>query len=288
MTGDRVTGVAAFDFDGTLIAGDSFTRFLLGLCGWSRLSRTLATSFTTMFVANGYRLDRDASKADVVARLLSGYPAEHVAREGQVFGARLAERIAAGADGPTATGALRSLPQELQPASPRGWAAGSMGGGAIPGRACRAVPLRSSARLAGTGDGTGNPHGDHAGRAAALIGRLQQSMTLGAGVVRTERSLDQARRELSAVAAELPSAGGGRRAHELANLLDLAGAVLASATARCESRGAHTRLDYPSPDPRWCCRLVQGRPMADGAGDHEGVGVGVAGVAPAPASGARG
>lgn len=93
MTGDRVTGVAAFDFDGTLIAGDSFTRFLLGLCGWSRLSRTLATSFTTMFVANGYRLDRDASKADVVARLLSGYPAEHVAREGQVFGARLAERI---------------------------------------------------------------------------------------------------------------------------------------------------------------------------------------------------
>ncbi len=46
---------------------------------------------------------------------------------------------------------------------------------------------------------------------------------------------------------------------ELANLLELAGALLLSAQERSESRGAHARADYPRTDPAWRRRLVHGK-----------------------------
>jgi len=51
---------------------------------------------------------------------------------------------------------------------------------------------------------------------------------------------------------------------ELANLLRLADALLDSALARTESRGAHARREYPDADPSWRRRLVHGRVPARG------------------------
>ena len=48
---------------------------------------------------------------------------------------------------------------------------------------------------------------------------------------------------------------------ELANLCDVGAALAASALAREESRGAHTRTDFPDrDDPRFQHRLVHRRP----------------------------
>ena len=52
---------------------------------------------------------------------------------------------------------------------------------------------------------------------------------------------------------------------ELANLLQLADALLVSADRRTESRGAHARSEYPETDPSWRRRLVHGVPGAPGA-----------------------
>jgi L-aspartate oxidase len=88
---------------------------------------------------------------------------------------------------------------------------------------------------------------------------LQRAMTRGAGVVRSAESLGSARAVIDDIAAALgdgvPSVGAG----ELANLLQLADALLVSALARTESRGSHSRRDYPEADPSWRRRLVHGR-----------------------------
>ena len=59
--------------------------------------------------------------------------------------------------------------------------------------------------------------------------------------------------------AALGDAAASVGAGELANLLRLADALLASALARTESRGAHARREYPETDPAWRRRLVHGR-----------------------------
>jgi nicotinate-nucleotide pyrophosphorylase (carboxylating) len=65
---------------------------------------------------------------------------------------------------------------------------------------------------------------------------------------------------------------------ELANMVLIARAVTALASARHESRGAHWRADYPEPRPEWCVRqvaqLVAGGDLAVA---HLGVGHGGAG-----------
>jgi L-aspartate oxidase len=45
---------------------------------------------------------------------------------------------------------------------------------------------------------------------------------------------------------------------ELRNLVDVGEALVASALAREESRGAHTRTDFLDTDPAFRCRLVVG------------------------------
>jgi succinate dehydrogenase/fumarate reductase flavoprotein subunit len=55
-------------------------------------------------------------------------------------------------------------------------------------------------------------------------------------------------------------------AGELANMLQLAAALLASALARTESRGAHLRREYPDADPSWRRRLVHGQAPAGVSG----------------------
>ena len=90
-------------------------------------------------------------------------------------------------------------------------------------------------------------------------------MTRGAGVVRSAESLAGRTAPWSRRRApcwETPP--GSVAAGELANLLRLADALLTSALARTESRGSHSRSDYPETDPAWRRRLVHGHIGSDG------------------------
>jgi L-aspartate oxidase len=94
---------------------------------------------------------------------------------------------------------------------------------------------------------------------ATLRARLQRTMSRDVGVVRDAAGLARAREEIEAIAAELreesptePPASDARTRRaswELRNLVDAAGAVIAAADHRRESRGAHYRADFTEPDP---------------------------------------
>jgi L-aspartate oxidase len=84
-------------------------------------------------------------------------------------------------------------------------------------------------------------------------------MIEGAGVVRSADSLAGAAASVAEVGATLGTSMGppGRRDHgELANLVTAAQALLAAATLRTETRGAHARSDFPATDDAWRRRLV--------------------------------
>ena len=147
--------------------------------------------------------------------------------DGMVYGARVVEAVAAGKDGPEATGPLAALltPQE----TPR------------PG-----VKKLSVCFPAMTG--SDDPQG--------LRKELQQTMTRYAGVVRNENSLTEAATRINALAVRCPKATDSPAAAETANLITLATALVAAALTRQESRGAHTRQDFLATDPAFALRLV--------------------------------
>jgi L-aspartate oxidase len=138
-----------------------------------------------------------------------------------VFGARAVEAVLAGKEGPAATGALRPVlhPDILEP--------GEIGAAWLPrpGRAPGAEPID-----------------DAKGREV-----LQRAMTRGAGVVRSAGSLSAAVSEVNQLA---PGPG------ELANLIVVARALIAAATAREESRGGHRREDFPARSEFFSHRFV--------------------------------
>jgi L-aspartate oxidase len=76
-------------------------------------------------------------------------------------------------------------------------------------------------------------------------------MTAGAGVVRDHASLKRTGPALVA-----PPPADERETLEVRNLVDVGRAVVAAADAREESRGCHTRADYPDPSPAFERRLV--------------------------------
>ncbi|MGH9055372.1 MAG: L-aspartate oxidase [Acidimicrobiales bacterium] len=151
--------------------------------------------------------------------------------EGMVFGVRVVQAVLSGKDTPSASGALRPV---LRPGA---GAAGVIGARRLP--AMSDCLRRGEARVpAGAGE--------RAGREA-----LQHAMARGAGVVRTAGSLADAAKVVADIAA------AGAPAGELSNLLAVAGAVVAAATAREESRGGHRREDYPATSPVFSHRFVQ-------------------------------
>jgi L-aspartate oxidase len=154
--------------------------------------------------------------------------------EGMVFGARLAERISSGVGAAEPSGALRAV----------------LGTEAIDGIGCTVLERRPARQ----------PGRDRLADVDVTKQRdiLQRAMTRGAGVVRDAESLDGARAVVDDIAALLSRGSVSAAAGELANLLELAGALLASALARTESRGAHARREYPDTDPSWRRRLVHG------------------------------
>lgn len=78
---------------------------------------------------------------------------------------------------------------------------------------------------------------------------LQQAMTLGAGVVRDAPSL-------AGVDLVAPAPADRVDVFELRNLATLGQALVTAATAREESRGCHTRADFPTTSPDLARRLV--------------------------------
>jgi succinate dehydrogenase / fumarate reductase flavoprotein subunit len=89
---------------------------------------------------------------------------------------------------------------------------------------------------------------------------LQATMQSQVGIFRTEEDLDEAIARIGSLRARWPSirVGGGRvynpgwgLVYELRNMLIASEAIARSAKQRRESRGAHSRLDYPEPDAKW-------------------------------------
>ncbi|HZC32940.1 MAG TPA: fumarate reductase/succinate dehydrogenase flavoprotein subunit, partial [Candidatus Bathyarchaeia archaeon] len=89
---------------------------------------------------------------------------------------------------------------------------------------------------------------------------LQALMQSLVGIFRTEEDLDEAIGRLAELRARWPSIriSGGRAynpgwglVYELRNMLIVSEAIARSAKQRHESRGAHSRIDYPEPDEAW-------------------------------------
>jgi L-aspartate oxidase len=92
--------------------------------------------------------------------------------------------------------------------------------------------------------------------ASDLRDRLQRAMTRGAGVLRDARSLAGTGQVVTTTLAEADALPPGGPREELRNLATVGWALLAAAKAREESRGCHTREDFPDPDASLCVRLV--------------------------------
>jgi L-aspartate oxidase len=86
---------------------------------------------------------------------------------------------------------------------------------------------------------------------AKLRETIQGAMTTGAGVERDAASLADAAARLAAA-----TATDTRAARETNNLATVGAALVAAATAREESRGCHTRRDFPERSPSFRRRLV--------------------------------
>jgi L-aspartate oxidase len=106
-----------------------------------------------------------------------------------------------------------------------------LGGGGLPGAPLSITPIDNPA-------GPPDPSAQD---------RLQRAMTRGAGVLRSADSLMETAKELAALPAYDP---------EVRNLLTVAGALLTAALAREESRGNHTRADFPETRDEFRLRMV--------------------------------
>jgi L-aspartate oxidase len=78
---------------------------------------------------------------------------------------------------------------------------------------------------------------------------LQRAMTEGAGVLRSASSLDATVQAIEKVASSCADA-------EVGNLVTVASGLVQAAQAREESRGAHTRADFPDTVGEFCVRLM--------------------------------
>jgi succinate dehydrogenase / fumarate reductase flavoprotein subunit len=107
-------------------------------------------------------------------------------------------------------------------------------------------------------------------RVAAITDDLRRMMQMHAGVFRTDAVLRAGLAKLDELEARLAHAGLTDSSHvfntariealELENLMGVARATLVSAIHRTESRGAHTREDYPErDDERWLKHTLYSR-----------------------------
>jgi fumarate reductase (CoM/CoB) subunit A len=131
-------------------------------------------------------------------------------------------------------------------------------------------------RLAGIEDATAQ-----AGPAMdALVERVQQTVNLGIGIVRTAEGLTRCLAGLATLAEDLAGTrartlGDVVAASEIEDMCRIGTACSASALLRQESRAAHYREDFPDTDPDWVRTVVYGTeglatlPIAQGHEDFE-------------------
>ena len=149
--------------------------------------------------------------------------------DGMVFSIRAVEAIDSGKSGPEATGVMR---------------------GVLAGN--RAGPI-AVVETAAPRPGVWAPV---AGREPPeLRSRLQQAMTSGAGMRRSAESLAATATELDSVEREI-GAAADRPSWELHNLVLTGRALLHAALLRTETRGAHTRREFPEAVADQLRRLV--------------------------------
>jgi L-aspartate oxidase len=85
---------------------------------------------------------------------------------------------------------------------------------------------------------------------ASLRERIQRAMSRDVAVVRDAEGLERAGSELAAVARAIAGSGGLDRPRlEVRNMALAAAGIVAAASRRLESRGAHFRSDYPDTEP---------------------------------------
>ena len=159
--------------------------------------------------------------------------------EGMVFGARLAEAILAGVDGPAPTGVLAGLdPRGRRFRVGRAESADRGHRRQLSGRRPRSTGRRASRRR---------------GQGARP---LQRAMTEGAGVVRTADSLAAAGEAVD----RRPPVGSGPASTPPAaswpTWSPWPAPCSTAATRREETRGAHARRDHPEQSERWRRRIV--------------------------------
>ena len=137
--------------------------------------------------------------------------------DGLVFARRAVDAIQRGKDGPDETGVLRGV-APYPPPSPE------------------------------MGREPGTEHGFETQRRSVARDELQRLMTREAGVLRDAASLERAATRLAGMADAADP--------ELRNLVTVSSALVDAAQARTESRGTHTRLDYPEPSSALLGRFV--------------------------------
>jgi succinate dehydrogenase / fumarate reductase flavoprotein subunit len=102
----------------------------------------------------------------------------------------------------------------------------------------------------------------------ALHAELQETMQSLVGIIRTERELTEAVGALDELEARLDrvTVEGNRQfnpgwhlALDLRSMFTISKAVTRSALLRTESRGGHTREDFPKADPEWAKKNVVAR-----------------------------
>jgi len=85
-------GVAAFDFDGTLVPGDSLPLFLARVLGRGPFTRALVRAGPAMLAA--YRRGgRDEAKAALLTRTVAGLDPGRLAAAGEAFAVELVKRV---------------------------------------------------------------------------------------------------------------------------------------------------------------------------------------------------
>ncbi len=104
---------------------------------------------------------------------------------------------------------------------------------------------------------------------------LQQSMNDLVGIIRTASELESSLTEIEALKARAKSMKveghrqynpGWHLALDLRNMLIVSEAIAKAALARQESRGGHTRDDFPGPNPEWGTKNLVVNLTADGTG----------------------
>ncbi|MGB6059143.1 MAG: FAD-binding protein [Microthrixaceae bacterium] len=179
--------------------------------------------------------------------------------EGMVFGPRAVEAISAGQNGPRATGAMRAA---LDPQFGSRSAQQGIGSGQsfqISGVWLKVPPVLSAAVATTDTPATAatDMGGDVEAVVAGLRDQLQQTMSVEAGVQRSAETLGRASSMVARTLESLAPMDPTRvDVAELKNLAEIGWVLVNAAIARDESRGTHSRIDYPSTDPLQMHRLL--------------------------------